>query len=126
MAKIQEVLNVDSSTDSEPLEQVQYDTRYNVFANEIQHSEQSESISNTCVVETGDSNDIPDSPNMCDNDIQNDQNAIECDNERVALANLIANLKLNVDEYKDSKAIKESKRIIDSRIERVQIYSCRD
>ncbi|GJV87738.1 retrovirus-related pol polyprotein from transposon TNT 1-94 [Tanacetum coccineum] len=100
MAKIQEVPNADSGTDSEPLEQVQYDTGYNVFANEIQHSEQSESISNTCVVETGDSNVIPDSPNMCDNDIQNDQNDVECDDERVALANLIANLKLDVDENK--------------------------
>ncbi|GJV70780.1 retrotransposon protein, putative, unclassified [Tanacetum coccineum] len=100
MAKIQEVPNADLGTDSEPLEQVQYDTGYNVFANEIQHSEQSESISNTCVVETGDSNVIPDSPDMCDNDIQNDQNAIECDDERVALANLIANLKLDVDENK--------------------------
>ncbi|GJS30331.1 hypothetical protein Tco_0490951 [Tanacetum coccineum] len=56
--------------------------------------EQSESISNTCVVETGDSNVIPDSPDMCDNDIQNDQNVVECDDERVALANLVANLKL--------------------------------
>ncbi|GJW98243.1 integrase, catalytic region, zinc finger, CCHC-type containing protein [Tanacetum coccineum] len=100
MAKIQEVHNADSGTDSEPLEQVQYDTGYNVFANEIQHSEQSESISNTCVVETVDSNVIPDSPDMCDNDIQNDQNAVECDDERVVLANLIANLKLGVDENK--------------------------
>ncbi|GJW94924.1 RNA-directed DNA polymerase, eukaryota [Tanacetum coccineum] len=100
MAKIQEVHNADSGTDSEPLEHVQYDTGYNVFANEIQHSEQSESISNTCVVETVDSNVIPDSPNMCDNDIQNDQNAVECDDERVALANLIANLKLDIDENK--------------------------
>ncbi|GKD66110.1 retrovirus-related pol polyprotein from transposon TNT 1-94 [Tanacetum coccineum] len=98
MAKIQEVPNADSSTDSEPLEHVQYDTGYNVFANEIQHSEQFESISNTCVVETGDSNVIPDSPDMCDNDIQNDQNAVEYDDERVALANLIVNLKLDVDE----------------------------
>ncbi|GJS58484.1 hypothetical protein Tco_0653268 [Tanacetum coccineum] len=100
MAKIQEVPNADLGTDSEPLEQVQYDTGYNVFANEIQHSEQSESISNTCVVETVDSNVIPDSPDMCDNDIQNDQNVVECDDERVALANLIANLKLDVDENK--------------------------
>nr|GEV18527.1 reverse transcriptase domain-containing protein [Tanacetum cinerariifolium] len=52
MAKIQEVPTADSCTDSEPLEQVQYDAGYNVFANEIQHFEQSESISNTCVVET--------------------------------------------------------------------------
>ncbi|GJU95534.1 hypothetical protein Tco_1320290 [Tanacetum coccineum] len=62
MAKIQEVPNADSGTDSEPLEQVQYDTDDNVFANDIQHFEQSESISNTCVVETGDSNVILDSP----------------------------------------------------------------
>nr|GEV27956.1 hypothetical protein [Tanacetum cinerariifolium] len=55
---------------------------------------------NTCVVETDDSNVILDSPYMCDNDIQNEQNAVECDDERVALANLIANLKLDVDENK--------------------------
>ncbi|GKD43042.1 hypothetical protein Tco_1267687, partial [Tanacetum coccineum] len=53
--------------------------------------------SNTCVVEIGDSNVIPDSLDMCDNDIQNDQNIVECDDERVALTNLIENLKLNVD-----------------------------
>ncbi|GJX07031.1 retrovirus-related pol polyprotein from transposon TNT 1-94 [Tanacetum coccineum] len=100
MAKIQEVPTADSGTDSEPLEQVQYDVGYNVFANETQHSEQPESTSNTCLVEQDDSNVIPDSPDMCDNDIQNDQNAVECDDERVALANLIANLKLDVDENK--------------------------
>nr|GEX30109.1 putative ribonuclease H-like domain-containing protein [Tanacetum cinerariifolium] len=87
-------------TDSEPLEQVQNDAGYNVFANDLQHFEQSEFISNTCVVETDDSNVIPDSLNMCDNDILNDQNDVECDDERVALANLIANLKLDVDENK--------------------------
>nr|GEZ23645.1 hypothetical protein [Tanacetum cinerariifolium]GFA11418.1 hypothetical protein [Tanacetum cinerariifolium] len=70
MEKIQEVPTDDLGTDSKPLEQVQNDAGYNVFANEIQHSEQYESISNTCVVETGDSNVIPDSPDMCDNDIQ--------------------------------------------------------
>ncbi|GJW71076.1 retrovirus-related pol polyprotein from transposon TNT 1-94 [Tanacetum coccineum] len=51
-------------------------------------------------LEQGDSNVIPDSLDMCDNDIQNDQNAVECDDEHVALANLIANLKLDVDENK--------------------------
>nr|GEY96459.1 hypothetical protein [Tanacetum cinerariifolium] len=51
MAKIQEVPNADSGTDSEPVE-------------------------------------------------QNDQNDVESDDERVALANLIANLKLKVDENK--------------------------
>ncbi|GJU01856.1 retrovirus-related pol polyprotein from transposon TNT 1-94 [Tanacetum coccineum] len=68
--------------DSEPLEQVQYDTDDNVFANDIQHFDQSESISNTCAVETDDSNVTPDSPDMCDNDIQDDQNDVECDDER--------------------------------------------
>ncbi|GJS07908.1 gag-pol polyprotein [Tanacetum coccineum] len=86
MAKIQEVPNADSGTDAEPLEQVHYDTDHNVFTNDLQHFEQSESISNTCAVETGDSNVIPDSPDMCDNDIQNDQHDVDCDDERVELA----------------------------------------
>nr|GEW76998.1 hypothetical protein [Tanacetum cinerariifolium] len=86
MAKIQEVPNADSGTDTEPLEQVQNDAEYNVFANVRQHSEQPESTSNTCLVENDDSNVTPDSPNMRDNDIQTDQNA---EDERVALANLI-------------------------------------
>ncbi|GJV31162.1 hypothetical protein Tco_1391562 [Tanacetum coccineum] len=65
-----------------------------------QHSEQPESISNTCVVEKIDSNVISDLLDICDNDIQTDQNAVECDDEHVALANLIENLKLDVDENK--------------------------
>ncbi|GKC59248.1 hypothetical protein Tco_1086846 [Tanacetum coccineum] len=51
-------------------------------------------------LEQVDSNVIPDPSDMCDNDIQTDQNVVECDDERVALANLIANLKLDVDENK--------------------------
>ncbi|GJZ14975.1 hypothetical protein Tco_0550652 [Tanacetum coccineum] len=47
-----------------------------------------------------DSNVIPNSPDMCDNEIQTDHNAIECDDERVALANLIADLKRDIDENK--------------------------
>nr|GEU46222.1 retrotransposon protein, putative, unclassified [Tanacetum cinerariifolium] len=97
MAKIQEVLTTDSGTDSEPLEQVQYDDEYNVFANVSQHCEQSESTSNTCLVEKDDSDVTSDSPDMCEHNIQTDQNA---EDERVALANLIANLKLDVDENK--------------------------
>ncbi|GJW04201.1 hypothetical protein Tco_1563057, partial [Tanacetum coccineum] len=96
MAKIQEVPNADLGTEAEPLEQVQYDTDDNVFVNDTQHFEQSESITNTCAVETGDSNVIPDTPDMCDNDIQDDQNDVECNDDRVALANL----KLDVDENK--------------------------
>nr|GEV75720.1 hypothetical protein [Tanacetum cinerariifolium] len=73
MAKIQEVPTADSRTDSEPVEHVQNEARYNVFANHLQHFEQSES---------------------------NEQNDVESDDEHVALANLIANLKLDVDENK--------------------------
>nr|GEU36163.1 hypothetical protein [Tanacetum cinerariifolium] len=80
--------------------EVPYTTEYNVFAVDTQHYEQPECIINTCVVETIDSNVIPDWPDMCDNEIQTDQNAVECDDERVALANIIANLKLDVDENK--------------------------
>nr|GFD32794.1 hypothetical protein [Tanacetum cinerariifolium] len=85
MAKIQEVPTADSDTNFEPLEQVQNDAGYNVFANDLQHFEQSESVSNTCLVETDDSNVISDSPDMCNDDIQNDQNDVESDDERVAL-----------------------------------------
>ncbi|GJQ89834.1 retrovirus-related pol polyprotein from transposon TNT 1-94 [Tanacetum coccineum] len=108
MAKIQEVPTIDSGTYTDPLEKVQYDAEYNVFTNERQHSEQPESINNTCVVEKVYSNVIPDSPDMCDNDIQTDQNAEECDDGRVALANLIANLTLDTRENK--KILKQLKK----------------
>ncbi|GKD14910.1 hypothetical protein Tco_1199317 [Tanacetum coccineum] len=96
-SQIQEVPTADSGTDTEPLEQVQYDAEYNVLTNERRHSEQSESICNTCVVEKADSNVIPDSLDMCNDDIYNDQNTKD---ERAALANLIANLTLNTEENK--------------------------
>ncbi|GJR62848.1 hypothetical protein Tco_1505010 [Tanacetum coccineum] len=51
------------------LRKVQYNAGYNVFANKRQHSEQPESTSNTCLVEKDDSNVIPDSLDICDNDI---------------------------------------------------------
>ncbi|GJV51900.1 hypothetical protein Tco_1447641 [Tanacetum coccineum] len=81
-------------SDTGTLEKVQYNAEYNVFSNERQHSKQPGSISNTCIMQKVDSNVIPGSPNMCDNDIQTDQNA---EDERVALANLIANLKLDTE-----------------------------
>ncbi|GJR06705.1 retrovirus-related pol polyprotein from transposon TNT 1-94 [Tanacetum coccineum] len=46
------------------------------------------------------SNVTPDSSNICTNDNQVDQNAAECVDERVALANLIANLTLDTEENK--------------------------
>ncbi|GJV92545.1 hypothetical protein Tco_1540358 [Tanacetum coccineum] len=54
----------------------------NVDTSLSQHSEQPEFINNTCVVEKVDSNVIFDSSDMCNDDIQTDQNAKECDDER--------------------------------------------
>nr|GFB39981.1 hypothetical protein [Tanacetum cinerariifolium] len=82
MAKIQEVPTADLGTDLEPVEQVQDNAGYNVFANQLKHSEQSESVSNTCLVKTNDSNVIPDSPDMREDDIQNEQNDVESDDEQ--------------------------------------------
>ncbi|GKB25271.1 hypothetical protein Tco_0864672 [Tanacetum coccineum] len=65
MEKIQELLPLELNYDDEQLEKVQYDDNYNVFANERQHSEQPESINDTYVQEKA------------------DQNAEECDDERV-------------------------------------------
>ncbi|GJW37252.1 hypothetical protein Tco_0060172 [Tanacetum coccineum] len=71
MAKIQEVLPAESSSIDTPLEQ------------------------------KDDSNVTPDSSNICNNDNQVDQNAVECAaDERAALANLIANLTLDTEENK--------------------------
>ncbi|GKE47035.1 hypothetical protein Tco_1478293, partial [Tanacetum coccineum] len=89
------------SFDTEPMVEVPYNAEYNVFAVDTQHSEQPEYSINTCVVENVDSNVIPDSPDMCDNDIQTDQNA---EDGHAALANLIANLKLDIDENKKDKS----------------------
>nr|GEV58031.1 hypothetical protein [Tanacetum cinerariifolium] len=108
MAKIQEVLPVDTGIDAEPIEKVKHDDEYNVFSNERQHFEQHEYISNTCVVDKVDSNVIPDSPDMCDNDIQTDQNAKESDDERATLADLIATLTLDTEENK--KILKQLKK----------------
>nr|GEV75446.1 Gag-Pol polyprotein [Tanacetum cinerariifolium] len=84
MAKIQEVPNADSGNDSEPVEQVLNKAKNNVFANALQHFKQSESVSNTCLVEMDDSNVTPDSPDMCEDDIQNDQNDVESDDEQTS------------------------------------------
>ncbi|GJX09189.1 integrase, catalytic region, zinc finger, CCHC-type containing protein [Tanacetum coccineum] len=112
-----DVTDISPTYDIELMVEVPYIAEYNVFAVDTQHSEQPESISNTCVVETGDSNVIPDSPNMCDNDIQNDQNDVECDDKRVELANLIANLKLDVDENKKiQKQLKKANTTLDQEL----------
>ncbi|GJR20234.1 hypothetical protein Tco_0968761 [Tanacetum coccineum] len=105
MEKIQEVPTTDSGPtyDVEPLEKVHLADNYNVFATNRQHSEQPESINDTYVVETVDSNVTPDSLDMCDNEEQVDQNDEELEDERVLLTSLIANFKLDIDENKKSQ-----------------------
>nr|GEV34408.1 reverse transcriptase domain-containing protein [Tanacetum cinerariifolium] len=88
---------------------VQNKAGYNVFTNDLQHSEQSKSVSNTYLVEMDDSNVILDSPDMCNDDIQNDQNDVESDDERVALANL----KLDQEMHADLKYVEYLEKEID-------------
>ncbi|GJV23790.1 hypothetical protein Tco_1376485 [Tanacetum coccineum] len=71
----------------------------------IQEVPFADSRTDTEQLEQIDSNVNPDSPNMCDNEIQTDQNA---EDERAALANLIANLTLNTEENK--KILKQLKK----------------
>ncbi|GKB63768.1 hypothetical protein Tco_0919954 [Tanacetum coccineum] len=78
----------------EEIDEQELEAHYSYMA-KIQ--EQPESTSNTCLVKKDDSNVTLNSPDICDNDIQTDQNA---EDERATLANLIANLKLDVDENK--------------------------
>nr|GEX81223.1 putative ribonuclease H-like domain-containing protein [Tanacetum cinerariifolium] len=108
MGKIQEVPTADSGTDSEPLEHVRNNAGYNVFANDLQHSEQSEIISNTCLVETDDSNVIPDSPDMCEDNIQNDQNDVESNDEHKT--KVITDLKFR-EEYDIDKMLSMEKQL---------------
>ncbi|GKC19749.1 hypothetical protein Tco_1021899 [Tanacetum coccineum] len=103
MAMIQEVPTTDSGPtyDVEPLENVHSADNYNVLPLTALLS--TESINDTYVVETIDSNVTPDSSYMCDNEGQADQNAKNTKDERVFLASLIANLKLDIDENKKSQ-----------------------
>ncbi|GKE90050.1 hypothetical protein Tco_1567525, partial [Tanacetum coccineum] len=88
------------SYDTEQMLEVPYTAEYNVFAVETQHSEQPENMNNTYLMEKVDSNTTPDSSDMCNNEFKDDQNVDDHEDERVVLANLIANLKLDIDENK--------------------------
>ncbi|GKA07824.1 hypothetical protein Tco_1287657 [Tanacetum coccineum] len=111
MEKIQEVLTTKSwpTFDTEPLEHVQFNDDYNVFAIERQHSEQPETINDTYVVEMVDSNVTLDSSDICDNEGKANQNAKEYEDECAVLANLIANLKLDHD--KNKRSLKQLKKV---------------
>ncbi|GKF15807.1 hypothetical protein Tco_0057269 [Tanacetum coccineum] len=85
------------SYDTEPMVEVPYTAEYNVFAVETQHSEQPENMNDTSLMKKVDSNTTPDSSDLCNNKFKDDQNADDHEDERVVLANLIANLKLDID-----------------------------
>ncbi|GJT58977.1 hypothetical protein Tco_1002510 [Tanacetum coccineum] len=92
--------DIKPSYDTEPMVEVPYTAKYNVFAVESQHSEQPENMNDTSLMKKVDSNITPDSSDMCNNEFKDDQNADDHEDERVVLADLIANLKCDIDENK--------------------------
>ncbi|GJY45578.1 integrase, catalytic region, zinc finger, CCHC-type containing protein, partial [Tanacetum coccineum] len=80
----------------EEIDEQELEAHYGFMAR-IQEVLPPESDSTAEPLEQVDSNVIPDSPDMCDNDIQTNKNT---EDERVALANLIANLTLDTEENK--------------------------
>ncbi|GJQ97552.1 hypothetical protein Tco_0008691 [Tanacetum coccineum] len=78
---------------NEEIDEQELKAHYSFMA-KIQEVPTADSGTDTEPLEQDDSNVTLNSPDMCDNDIQTDQNAKD---ERAALANLIANLKLDVD-----------------------------
>ncbi|GJQ91124.1 hypothetical protein Tco_0002263 [Tanacetum coccineum] len=79
-----------------------------IYMAKIQEVPTADSRIDTKPLEKVDSNVIPDSPDMCDNDIQTDHNAEECDDECATLANLFANLTLATE--KNKKILKQLKK----------------
>ncbi|GKE19653.1 hypothetical protein Tco_1427230 [Tanacetum coccineum] len=88
------------SYDTLPMAEVPYIVEYNVFAVETQHFKQPENMNDTSLMEKVDSNTTLDSSDMCNNEFKDDQNADDHEDEGVVLANLITNLKLDIDENK--------------------------
>nr|GEV20317.1 hypothetical protein [Tanacetum cinerariifolium] len=115
--------------DAQPLEKVHTYNDYNVFANKTQHSEQPESINDRYLVENTDRNVTPDTSNMCDNEGKANQNVNEPENERVMLASVIANLKLDVDENKiKHKQLKKANTSLSQELEKSKqnLFFCKD
>nr|GFB06396.1 hypothetical protein [Tanacetum cinerariifolium] len=115
--KVDWLENTDEEIDEQELE-----AHYSFMAN-IQEVLPLESNSTAEPLKQDDSNVTLDSPDMCDNDIQTNQNA---EDKRVAPANLIANFKLNVDENKKiQKKLKKANTSL-AHVERMQMYSCKN
>ncbi|GJV17212.1 hypothetical protein Tco_1362535 [Tanacetum coccineum] len=88
------------SYDTEPLAEVPYTAKYNVFAVESQHYKKLENMNDTSLMVKVDSNTTPNSSDMCNNEFKDDHNADNHEDEHVVLADLIANLNFNIDENK--------------------------
>ncbi|GKD51414.1 hypothetical protein Tco_1280390 [Tanacetum coccineum] len=69
---------INSENDKQPMAKVQLSAEHNILANEQQHSEQSESIYNTYLLEKVDRNTTPDSADMSHRGGEIDQNAEKC------------------------------------------------
>nr|GEZ82227.1 hypothetical protein [Tanacetum cinerariifolium] len=119
MAKLQQVSpDVDDSGpifDKEPEQKVQNDDHYDVFAIDCQHSEQSESVHNTYLIEQ-DTQDVSiESVDINYDTEQIDQNDEDIDlaKERELLASLIQKLKCEIDETKNRNTLLEtSKKVL--------------
>ncbi|GJX42953.1 hypothetical protein Tco_0259629 [Tanacetum coccineum] len=64
------------------------------------HIEQPKFLNDTSLMENVDSNATPDSSDMCNNEFEDDQNDDDHEDECVVLANLTANLKLDINKNK--------------------------
>ncbi|GJY41328.1 hypothetical protein Tco_0428598, partial [Tanacetum coccineum] len=114
MEKIQEVTPdvADNSRpifDAEPLQKVQNDDdNYNVFANDREHPEQTESINDTYPDEQGDINITTYLVDMSTNGEEANQDDDDLARERALRASLIEKLKCEIDDSKNHNKLLES------------------
>nr|GEX06130.1 hypothetical protein [Tanacetum cinerariifolium] len=96
--------------DTEPLQKVQNNANYNVFAIESEHPEQSKSVHDTYPIEQDEHNVIIDSLDLSYDREQIDQNDDDDDlaNERELLASLIEKLKCKIDDSKNRNKFLET------------------
>nr|GEU86402.1 hypothetical protein [Tanacetum cinerariifolium] len=119
MAQIQEV-TPDAANDSgpifdtEPVQKVQNNDHYNVFAIESEHPEQSKSVHDTYLIEQDEHSVIIDSLDMSYDREQIDQNDDDdLTNERQLLASLIEKLKCEIDDSKNrNKFLETSNKVL--------------
>nr|GEX53363.1 retrovirus-related Pol polyprotein from transposon TNT 1-94 [Tanacetum cinerariifolium] len=123
--KLQDVtLDADDNSvpifDTEPLQQVQTNDNYNVFAIESEHPEQSKSVHDTYPIEQDEHNMIIDSLDMSYDREQIDQNHDDNDlaNERELLASLIEKLKCEIDDRKNRNKFLETSNKSQAKLDR--------